>query len=310
MGRLDRVDAMQLELLEQTILERAPQAFDTSLGLGGTGGDIADAQFFQHLAELGWQSPSLQLLVEAPAMVIADGDAGAIAVEDLGQPVAAQDVPQDDGEAVQILLRPERQRQHLAGGVVDRPHQGQQSLSLPQPGVLTAIDQHHAALTGAPFPPVMVTRRPPAMDRPEPQRAPDPPDAVVTDRQVLQRQQVDDMTVVQPHLRMLEQRLDPLSDRWVQPASRGSTSVAMHQRLRSLAPHSLLESLHMPDAESQCLSHSAVARLAARCGFQQAQPPGCTNSHECVVHGGDILTAELGDDIFTAEQQERDDGCR
>ena len=58
------------------------------LACGRVGGDVADAEVPQDLAELGGMLRALQLFLEGPVGVIADEDAEAIAVEGHGQAVA------------------------------------------------------------------------------------------------------------------------------------------------------------------------------------------------------------------------------
>ena len=71
----------QPEFADEAILQHAPKAFDTAFGLGGVGGDVGDAELFQGTAELGGLAFSGELFFHGPAVVVADEDAAAIAVE-------------------------------------------------------------------------------------------------------------------------------------------------------------------------------------------------------------------------------------
>ena len=83
------------------------------------GGDVADPEVPQDLAELGGMLPALQLFLETPVDVIADEDAEAIPVEDhgpavlLGQPLQQREI------AMQVLGGAEVEGEDGAGGVVD-----------------------------------------------------------------------------------------------------------------------------------------------------------------------------------------------
>ena len=57
------------------------------LACGRVGGDVADAEVPEDLAEVRGVLGALELFLEAPVGVIADEDAEAIAVEGHGQPV-------------------------------------------------------------------------------------------------------------------------------------------------------------------------------------------------------------------------------
>ena len=74
-------DAAQAELDDEAILQGAPEPLDAALGLGRVGGDVADAEVPQDLAEVGGVLGALELFLEAPVGVVADEDAEAIAVE-------------------------------------------------------------------------------------------------------------------------------------------------------------------------------------------------------------------------------------
>ena len=114
------VDTRQAQLGDQTILERAPEAFDASLGLRRAGGDRADAQIDQHPTELRRICGTRKLLLERPAIVrIALEDAVPIVIERIGDAVRREHVAEQEEVAMGILLRAEDRAHDGAGGIVD-----------------------------------------------------------------------------------------------------------------------------------------------------------------------------------------------
>ena len=83
------------------------------------GGDVADAEIPQDLAELGGMLSSLQLFLETPVGIVADEDAEAIPVEGHGPAVPRGQLLEQREIAMQVLGGPEVEREDGAGGVVD-----------------------------------------------------------------------------------------------------------------------------------------------------------------------------------------------
>ena len=101
------------------------------------------------------------------------------------------------------------------------------------------------------------------------------------------------MGVVELGLRILEQRLDPLARLRSQPLAGDAAPVAMDQRTRSTALERPPQPTDLSYAQPQRLRHLHVRDLSSRCGFQQAQPPGLSESPQDGVHAPDTITAEL-----------------
>ena len=79
--------ALETEDADETILQGAPEALDTSFGLRASGGDIANAECAEDASSLGGFTLSGEFFLEAPALVVAYEDAGAIPVEHRGDAV-------------------------------------------------------------------------------------------------------------------------------------------------------------------------------------------------------------------------------
>ena len=119
LGRGHRGEPAEAELGDEAILEGVPESLDAALGLGRVGGDVADPEVPQDLAELGGMLPALQLFLETPVGVIADEDAEAIPVEGHGQAVLLGQPLQQREIAMQVLGGAEVEGEDGAGGVVD-----------------------------------------------------------------------------------------------------------------------------------------------------------------------------------------------
>jgi hypothetical protein len=65
----------------EAILKCVPEPLDASLGLGTLGGDVADGEFLEHLAEVGWLAGSGEFFLQGPAIVVSHEDAEAVTVE-------------------------------------------------------------------------------------------------------------------------------------------------------------------------------------------------------------------------------------
>lgn len=146
LGGLNGGDPAQPEFGHQAILEGLPQALDAALGLRTLSGNEADRQLAQHVAELGGMPRARELLFDRPVGIVADKDGETIAVEVARQAVCADQAQQQFGVAVQILMVTEVKGEDLAGGVIDRPQQGEHRLGLAQPAELTAIELDQSAL--------------------------------------------------------------------------------------------------------------------------------------------------------------------
>jgi len=64
----------QAQLGDEAILQRWPEAFDASLGLGRARRDEADAELAQDVAKVRGVLCAAELLVERPVGVVADED--------------------------------------------------------------------------------------------------------------------------------------------------------------------------------------------------------------------------------------------
>ena len=71
---------MESELGDEAILQGGPEALDAAFGLGRVGGDIADAEVREDLAELGRVLSAVEFFFQGPMGIIADEDRRAVAV--------------------------------------------------------------------------------------------------------------------------------------------------------------------------------------------------------------------------------------
>ena len=119
-GGLERVDAMQGELLDEAILQGAIEPLDATAGLRGVAGDVLDAQLLQGAADLG-QAGAIDAL-PGPARV--KGPRGPVGVQGHWQPGALAHYAQGAEHGLGALARPELGVQQALGRVVDHGDQG------------------------------------------------------------------------------------------------------------------------------------------------------------------------------------------
>ena len=86
-----------------------------------------------------------ELLIDGPVAVVAHQDRGAVPVERPGHAVMGDQLAEQGGVAVQILLRARDQGQHPAGGIVDGPDQGARGLGPDELGIAPARSDRGAA---------------------------------------------------------------------------------------------------------------------------------------------------------------------
>jgi hypothetical protein len=80
-GLLQGSGVSQTEFADQAVLAGAPQALDSSLGLGRIGGDLLNAEFCQGASEMSGGLLTGELFGDGPVRIVALEDAVAIAVK-------------------------------------------------------------------------------------------------------------------------------------------------------------------------------------------------------------------------------------
>jgi len=168
--RRQRGVALEAQLGSEAVLERGPQALDATLGLGAGGGDEADREFLDYVAELGGVLAPGQLFLERPVRVVAHQDPTAIAVQRQRHSVPLDQVAQQHDVAVQVLGGTERQGQDLAGGVIHSPEQAVGHPGVREPRERAAVDQYQRPAARRPLPAAVVAgwAPPPLGRQPQP----------------------------------------------------------------------------------------------------------------------------------------------
>ena len=284
--------ASQTQLLDEAILERAPESFDATFGLRTLRRDVGNAEFLEDPTPVGRSLPALELLIERPVTIVSAKDARAVAVDRDRKPVIDEDLTEHLGVAVQIFVRTEDQRQNGPGRIIDGTDQSRRVLIL-QPGERAAIDQHQAAGTWASFAAATVLAGTMSLRRRQSQSESDAPHGVRADRQAILVQQIGDMRVVERRFGVLKQILDPASGGELDLVPRGLPSIPVNEAGRPRALKTAPQTTHLSDTERQRLCDLHVGHFSSYRGFQQAQPPGFAQSHSGVVHAPDTITAEL-----------------
>ena len=76
----------EAEFADQAVLAGAPGALDAAFGLGGVGGDLLNAEFFEGATQLGGRLFSSELFGHGPVGIVALEDTVAVAVRLRGTP--------------------------------------------------------------------------------------------------------------------------------------------------------------------------------------------------------------------------------
>ena len=229
LGRRDGLDAVEAELGHEAVLQGFPEALDPALGLWGMGGDVADPEVLQDLAEVGGVLGPLELFLEAPVRVVAHEDAEAIPVEGHGQARPHGELPEQGEIPMQVLGGPEVEGEEGAGGVIDRAKQEQRRVGA-EPVELAAVDEDEAAHGRAARAAGAVLRGPaPALGWP-PLRPSQPADRAPADRQALDLAELlGGVAVIELAIGGLDQRQHAVPDLDVQRPGRGPTPQPVDQ---------------------------------------------------------------------------------
>jgi hypothetical protein len=272
---LEGLDARELHLGDEAVLEGAPQALDAALGLRAGGTDVADAELVEGLAELGGALAAGELFLKGPVGVVADEDVGAVAVEGAGQSVAGEDVEEELGVAMEVLLVTEDESQDGVGGVVDHAVQAEDGGLGAPPAALAAVDEAQLAGAGGGFPPAAVGARPAPVLGGHPALAAEPADGLAADGHSPLGEQLGQMAVVEAD-RARQEVQDLLPDAVLDPASGGPAPAAMDEPYRPLLTNPVLEPPELPHGQLQGLGPVSIGDPSFHCGLHHAQPPGFT----------------------------------
>jgi hypothetical protein len=260
--------------------------------LRGAGGDVADAEIAQGLAEVGRGLLALEFFLKAPMGVVADEDIEPVAIQPQGQAVAGGQATEQEQIAVEILGGPELQGEQGTGGVIQGAEQ-QARGPRPEPVVFAAIEEDERAELGG---------RGPAAAMPPGAAAPLGRDAVgqseATDGAAAElealhlAQLLREMAIVEPGIDGLEQLGHPIPDLDLQGARGRAAPEAVEQAGHALGLVAALEAAELTHGDVQGFRPLAVRDLAREPRLDQTGPRHLLLAHleslPC-VHGGTFL---------------------
>lgn len=147
---VDSGDGGEAEFDHEAMLEGTPEAFDTALGLGGTGADMVDAELAQDLAELSEGGLFTgEFVVNGKAVLLAGEEDGvAIAVERVWDAVVIEHMAKDVKIADQVLVEAEVKAEDLVGSVVDDAVKGECWAAVFEPCIGTGVTLAKEAFLG------------------------------------------------------------------------------------------------------------------------------------------------------------------
>ena len=246
LGRGHGVDPVEVQLGDEPILEGGPEPFDAALRLGRVGGDVADAEIPQDLAELGGMLSSLQLFLETPVGIVADEDAEAIPVEGHGQAVPRGQLLEQREIAMQVLGGPEVEREDGAGGVVDGAEQ-EPGRPRAQPVERAAVDEDEVTHGRVPGAAGSVLGGPAAPLRGQAEGPPEAADGFAADREAFDLTELlGAVTVIELTVGGLDQFPHAIPELALQRPGRGPAPQAMHQPPDALGPIPRREAPELP----------------------------------------------------------------
>ena len=139
LGERARLGESQFD--DEAILESAEEALNPTLRLWGVRPDPLDAKFLERPSDLGLARDAAELVVEGERRVrIRAKDPMAIGVHRGREPVAADEVTEEEEIAVSILFRTKHGAQDTAGGIVDGGEEDETGAAVLEPWMVAAIE--------------------------------------------------------------------------------------------------------------------------------------------------------------------------
>lgn len=147
-GPLKRGDIGQPQLLVEAVLEGAPEALDTTLGLGRASADPGDAEFVEDAPDLSGQRFPGELLCQCEGHFrFGLEDLVAVAVKGEGKAASPCYSAQEQKVALGVFLLAEGGERNIAGGVVNPADKSEPGAVGAEPLVTAAVDlQEHPGL--------------------------------------------------------------------------------------------------------------------------------------------------------------------
>ena len=224
-GLFHRGDGVESQLGHQSILKDGPHPFDPAFGLRALGGNEGNAEFLEDEAKVSGRLAAGQLLFERPVIVGADQRGEAIAIQSQRHSVAVQDVMEELDVAMEVFVSANHERQDLSGGIVDSSLQSEERMILPEPPMLTAVDQDQGPAARLAFPANAVLRRPTTTLGGKLRGQSDPSHQLARDWHVLDLAELfREVVVVQPCIGGRHQLQDSLAPLSVETTRRGSAT--------------------------------------------------------------------------------------
>lgn len=140
LGLRERARLGETELGDEAILEGAEEPLDPTLRLRGMRTDPADAKFLKGAPDLSGCGPALELLGHGQRRAgIAVKDPVAVRVRRRGEPIATDEVAEEQEVAVGVLFQAEDPAEDPARRVIDGGVEDEPRPALFEPGVVTAV---------------------------------------------------------------------------------------------------------------------------------------------------------------------------
>src|ERR1017187_2861355 len=136
----------EAKFADQTVLARAPAAFDAALGLGRVSGDLLHAEFLERASQLGRRLFSGELFGQGPVGIVALEDAVAVVVEAERDAMRGDHGLQSAKIAERIFgFELEVSGQDLAGGVILKGDESELGPAAFEPVMPAGIGERHHA---------------------------------------------------------------------------------------------------------------------------------------------------------------------
>ncbi len=214
LGLRERARLRETELDDEAILEGAEEPLDPSLRLWGVRADPADAEFLEGAPDLGGLGPALELLGQRQRRAgIAVEDPVTVRVRRTGEPIAADEVAEEQEVAMRVLLQAEDPAEDPARRVIEGGVEHEPRPAIFEPGMVAAVHLDEEARLGHAVPAAAMTGWAASAGTTKPGRTEEPLDRPTRDTEALAlSEQLGEVVIIHARIAAAGEREDPGSD--------------------------------------------------------------------------------------------------
>lgn len=249
----ERVRLGETEFADEAILKGAEEPFHAALALRRLGRDPANAQFLERPSDLGGLHRPVELVRQRQWEAgVPAKDPMAIRVGGGGDPMATEDLAEQEEVAVGIFLRAKDAAEDPSSRVVDRPMEDEAGTAVLQPGMVTAVHLDQEAGLGHGLTPTAVARWAVAAGSGNPVGPEEPLHRRAGDVHAFPfRQELGEVAIVAAGIRGARQGQGPGAESIGESAGRRPAPIAMSESGEPSFPKAGKEPFHMATGYAQ-----------------------------------------------------------